>query len=169
MGPRETAGGGVTGQRQRCLLAPTSTEAPVRSPPPGSPSLDRQTPEAMRGGCGCAWELELWVGLQPPAGAGDGAGRVQSPREMPGGSCCVWPLLALSPHLERGQEWGCQPRLLQSLLRRTPRPYPCLVGRQNSSRQGCHCPGRGSSHPQLRQGSSWPRMRALSQAQDHAP
>ena len=52
-------------------------------------------------------------------------GRAQSPSEMPGagGSRRVWPLLALSPRLERGQERGCSPWLLRSLLRH---PLPVL-------------------------------------------
>ena len=52
-------------------------------------------------------------------------GRAQSPSETPGagGSRRVWPLLALSPRLERGQERGCSPWLLRSLLRR---PLPVL-------------------------------------------
>ena len=83
-------------------------------------------------------------------------GRAQSPSEMPGagGSRRVWPLLALSPRLERGQEWGCSPWLLQSAEMPPPHPHPCLVGRQIRTRQGCHCTGRGLSHPRLCQGAS---------------
>ena len=154
----------MTDQRHRCLLAPTSTEAPARSPLPGRLSLDTQTPEATRGEDGCA----LGAGaLGTAASCRHGRQSRESPerpREMPGGSRWVWPLLALSPHLERGQEWGCQPQMLQRLLRCTPRPYPGLIGRQNRTRQGCHCPGRGSSHPQLRQGSLWSRMRVVTNA-----
>ena len=97
-------------------------------------------------------------------------GRAQSPSEMPGagGSRRVWPLLALSPRLERGQEWGCSPWLLQSLLRC---PLPILTPASWADRSG---PGRavtalaGACHTLGSARAPRPRTRALTRAQDCA-
>lgn len=73
-----------------------------------------------------------------PAGVGDGAGESPEPQRDAWGGCSrlVWPLLALSPRLERGQEWGCSPWMLQSLLRH---PLPVLIPASRADRSG---PGR---------------------------